>query len=102
MFPPLRKIRRNRSLISVPQINALWRAVLSVGGTRQRRTSRSMQIIDREEHRIAHPGVDLRFAPSRATRADAHLLRKRAALNFAVERRTAEAGAIEQDRKSAV
>lgn len=56
------------------------------------------------ENRITHPVVDGRLTPTGAARGDANLFGKRAGLDLPVERRAAEAGAIEHgvEAKNAV
>jgi len=60
--------------------------------------------VNMKEHRVSHPRIDGRLSPSGAARGDAHLLGERAGLDFPVERRAAEAGAIEHgvETKNAV
>ena len=47
------------------------------------------------EHRVTHPVVDGGLSPTGAARRNAHLLGKRAGLDFPVKCRAAETGAIE-------
>lgn len=62
------------------------------------------RILGAVEHRIVHPRIDGGFAPTGAARGNANLLGKRAGLDLPVERRAAEAGAIEHgvEAKNAV
>ena len=61
-------------------------------------------IIYAVEHRVAHPCIDGGLSPAGAAGGDANLLRERASLDFPVERRAAEASAIEHgvETKNAV
>lgn len=62
---------------------------------RPRPRSQPSDIIDAEEHGIAHPSVDGGLAPASAASADMHLPRERAVLDLPVERGPAQAGSIE-------
>jgi hypothetical protein len=68
------------------QLEAVVEHMFGISGSAAGRVSAApLNIIDAEEHWIAHPSADRRLAPARAARADAHLPREGAVLDLAIE-----------------